>query len=123
MTQEKVTDLVALQDIVTEFAKDLIWADFAPLLAMLDIIKKGAPVPALPGPLFFVATWEAGKLDAFHRLVVALHAASAAAEDFRVAHLDEERKRVRSTMERQFAEELARVDSLLPEEIAARKAS
>lgn len=105
-----MTAVQKTQDAAIEFAKDLLMHDFAPLLHALDErAEKGL---------------ESTKKDfAFHNLVVALYAARHQAENFRVAHVEQERGGLRAQMEKDLAEELRRVDALTPEEVAARRAS
>lgn len=124
-------------DQLVEMAKDLLMIDTPALLELLDQAKAtGAPFPVM------FAT-EA-KEDAFYRMLVALHAARGAADDYRKAHvaeLDQERAgwkavargvdvtkpdTIRSTMDamnQTFREELERVDGLERGDIESRRAS
>lgn len=115
------------QDAVIEMAKDLLMLDFVPMLDGLDAAETGKSA-AMP-----VRFASRGKTQAFRRLVVALHGARSAAEDFRQAHLDEEKASLRANMDRQFQERLTEIaiqelegpseGTLSPEDIERLRAS
>lgn len=120
MNEEKKPDLSALQDSIMELAKDLLMLDGLPellsgLSAGLDGTKSMDP-EAVP-PIRFPSR---AKTEAFLHLAVAVKAAKAAAEDFRRAHLDEEKDGLRKAMEGQFADRMAELDR---EEMERRRAS
>lgn len=77
-----MTDTEKTHDAVIDFAKDLLMHDFAPLLQELDAVPNKSP-----------------KGRAFHSLVVVLHAARAAADDFRLAHIEAEKVKARNAAE------------------------
>lgn len=107
MTEEKPKpDINKIRDAVIEMAKDLLMIDTAALLASEE---NGFH-------------WTEKEMAAW-AMFVAFHAARGCAEQFRLAHLAEQKDSLRAVMERQLAEELARVDGLSPEEVSARRAS
>lgn len=89
-----------VQDVVVEMSKDLLMHNFVPLLHEMDDHASKQQ--------------ESPKVAAFHRLIIALHAARAEAESFHAAHMSEQRNDLRSQMEKDLAEEFKRVDSLVP---------
>lgn len=107
MTDDKKIDIKETQDAIIEIAKDLLMIQgIVLLLEGLDAAERGE-LGAGVVPVRFASQT---KTDAFHRLVVAVHAARAAAEEFRISHVQEERDSIRATMERQFRDELRRID-------------
>lgn len=114
------TDIQKTQDALIEMAKDLLVLDTIPLLEGLGAALEARPTPT---PIRFASR---EKTVAFHNLVVAFHAARAAAEDFRKAHVEEEGKILRANMENQFQERLREIESgegLSREDIESRRAS
>lgn len=112
-------DVAGLQDRIVELAKDLLMLEGLP--ALLECLDTTGELPtAIP-----VRFASKDKTAAFHRLVVSLHAARSAAEDFRKAHVEAEGQSLRATMDRQFQERLAQIEGggLAPEDIESRRAS
>ncbi len=103
-------DMAALQDRVVELAKDLL---------MLD---TGALAQDLCNRLNGGASFKDHRLYA---MVVAFHGARGMAEEFRAAHVAEQKKDLRSAMENQFHDRLREIErgELSPEDIESRRAS